>query len=65
MFHKATSDQLRAGPQISPGDQRRRPESIAVAMVEEARAHRQHQDQRGRIKRSVSGGKSSSIVITY
>ena len=62
-------------PQISPGDAKIAPdwcclrvpatESIAVAMVEEARARRQNQDQRGRSKRSVSGGKSSSMIITY
>ncbi len=62
-------------PHISPSDAKiapdwfclrvPAPETIAVAMVEQARARRQNQDQRGRIKRGVSGGKNSSIIITY
>ena len=66
---------MKINPHISPSDAKiapdwcclrvPAPESIAVAMVEEARARRQHQDQRGRIKRSVLFGKSSSIIITY
>ena len=61
-------------PQISPGDAKiapdwfclrvPAPETIAVAMVEEARARRQNQDQRGRSKRSVQVERAS-ITITY
>ena len=62
-------------PYLSPGDAKIAPDwfclrvpatmSIAIAMVEQARARRQNQDQRGRIKRSGLGGKSSSITIVY
>ena len=40
-------------------------ESIAVAMVEEARARWRHKDKRGRIKRNLQWRNIETITITY
>ena len=66
---------LVANPHISPIDAMIAPdlsrlrvpatETIAVAMVEEARARRRDKDQRGRIKRSVCWHHNVKSSVTY